>query len=629
VSSILASRPKRLDRWLDCWAELSQRRWAGPIRILGPWVLAALALYVFATSTSAYVQLITGTVIIYAISAIGLNVLMGQAGLVSIGNAALMAVGAFTTAILSPKAFWGAFPIPIIASAIVGGAVGLLIALPALRLKGIYLALATLALQYIVQFAGDQYESHTNDISGVPVSPLKIGAKTFSYGSDFVLLLGVFLGLTVLVVRALSRHPAGRMWNALRESELAATAIGVNAGRWKLTAFVVSSAIVSVAGSLYAYFNQIVSADSFTLDFAIVFIVILIVGGMGTITGAIVGSIVVVSLPYVLTSLTSGFSDGGIGGWLANNVPYVNNGLYGILVLVVLLYLPEGVVPALGRLGHWAARRVTVNSSTGNSSTGNSSTRDSGTVSAVAADASGRVPPVAGDELLRTDGLEVRYQNGARAVNGIRLRVRPHSIVAILGRNGAGKTSTLRAISGFLVAEGVKVSGTVDFNGRSTLGMAPARTADLGMVLVPERSKVFPSLTVGEHLRLATSGGYQDVLDRPYFTRLRERLDQPAGLLSGGERQLLALATATLLRPQLLMVDEFSLGLAPVMISEVSRVIRGLREQGMTIVIVEQNAAAALELADWVYLMEAGTIVAEGPPADMAQRLALTGQGAS
>jgi branched-chain amino acid transport system permease protein len=579
-----------------------------------PWVLGAVGLVLFASATSPYVQLIAGTVLIYAISAIGLNLVMGQAGLVSIGNAALMAVGAYTTAILAKSEMLGVFPIPIVASAVVGGLVGLLIALPALRLKGIYLALATLALQFFVVFAGDRYQQESGLLSGAPVAPLSIAGHTFVPGRDFLFLLGGFLGLTILVVRAMSRHAPGRMWTAIRESELAATAVGVNAARWKLSAFVVSSAIIAVSGSLFAYYNQIVSAESFTLEFAVVFIIILILGGMGTMSGAVVGSIVVVSLPYLLTQLTSNLPSGAVGNWLSSNIFYVNNGLYGLLVLVVLLYMPAGLVPSvMGRVKRLWARRPSAAAATELADRPSAAVRPAPSTTGQAA-------------LLEVTDLDVMYETGARAVSGLHLRVEPNTIVAVLGRNGAGKTSTLRAVSGFLPTEQVRLKGGIRFDGRDIGGISPGRTAGLGLVLVPERDKIFPSLTVHEHLKLAVASGYESVIDKPYFRRLKDRLEQPAGLLSGGERQLLALATASVLKPKLLMVDEFTLGLAPVMIQEVARVIRGLKEDGMTILLVEQNAAAALDLADRVYLMEGGEVVAEGASAEMAGRVTMTSE---
>jgi ABC-type branched-subunit amino acid transport system ATPase component len=234
-----------------------------------------------------------------------------------------------------------------------------------------------------------------------------------------------------------------------------------------------------------------------------------------------------------------------------------------------------------------------------------------------------------GPAILEVRDLDVMYETGARAVSGVNLWVEPNSIVAVLGRNGAGKTSTLRAVSGFLATEQVRLHGEVQFDGESVAGSPPGRTAALGLVLVPERDKIFPSLTVHEHLRLAVASGYDEVIDKPYFRRLKDRLEQPAGLLSGGERQLLALATASVLKPKLLMVDEFTLGLAPVMIQEVARVIRRLREDGMTILLVEQNAAAALDIADYVYLMEGGEVLAHGTSGEMASHVTMTAEVAS
>jgi ABC-type branched-subunit amino acid transport system ATPase component len=221
--------------------------------------------------------------------------------------------------------------------------------------------------------------------------------------------------------------------------------------------------------------------------------------------------------------------------------------------------------------------------------------------------------------VLRVDDLTVTYRTGARAVDGVSLRVEEHQIVAILGRNGAGKTSTLRSISGFLKTEGVRLGGRVRMGDVDLLGRSPAQASKLA-VLVPERDKIFPDLTVAEHLRVVRGSITDPTLESdPTFSRLWERSNLPAGLLSGGERQLLALAAAWQLKPALMMVDEFTLGLSPVMIRRVSDVIRRLRdEQNMTFLVVEQNAAAALDLADWVYVMEGGRIVAEGAPSDMA-----------
>ncbi len=590
-------------------------RWAWA---LAPWVLAAAAVLLFVGHENAFVLLITGTAVIYAMSAIGLTWLMGRAGLVSIGNGAIMAVGAYTTAILAPKAGWGAFPIPLVISGLFGAVVGLLIGIPALRLRGIYLALGTLALQYIVVFAGSQYESHTGDVSGIPVAALSIAGHEFTYGRGFVFILFGFLGLSILLVRNVLRHAPGRMWHSIRESELAASAVGVNVTRWKLSAFVGSSALIAVSGSLFAYYTEIVSSEGFSLDFAISFIVMIIIGGTGSIAGAIVGAVVVTILPHLLTTLTNELPSSGIGNWLHTNVFYLNNGLYGILVLLFLLYQPDGIVPGLRRLAAGILRRFAPLPQVGVEVADNPVGAPPADTPLVARPAVNGHRP-AHPSVLSVENLTVTYRTGARAVDGVSLRVDENSIVALLGRNGAGKTSTLRAISGFMTSEQVRLKGRITIDGREVLGLPPVKASELA-VLVAERDKIFPNLTVAEHLRIARPRGGESVENEEFFAGLRSRSHQSAGLLSGGERQLLALAMAWQLKPRLLLVDEFSLGLAPVMIRRVAEVIRQLREEhGMTFLIVEQNAAAALDLADWVYVLEGGKVVAEGLPSEIGK----------
>ena len=576
------------------------------------WLLGVLVLLAILGVGSQFALFVTGTVIIYAISALGLDLLMGRAGQVSIGNAALMAVGGYTAALVSNQA-WGPFPMPIIVGGAAGALVGLIVGLPALRLRGIYLALATLALHFIVVFGADRYQQKTGHISGLSPTPPSFAGFDFVYGKSYVILLAVFLGLTVLVLRNVYRHAPGRMWMGIRESELGAAAIGVNATRWKLIAFVTSSTIVACSGALFAYYTQSVSSETFSLDFAITFIVMIIIGGVGSIAGAITGATIVTLAPYGLTWVTQQLPASPLSGWLHDNVFYLNNGLYGLLVLFFLLYQPDGAVPGLRRLGKWALAQAF----------GTGGSRAEATSARVIEPArhlqSGR------PALLRVEDLGVTYRTGARAVDGVELEVPEGAIVALLGRNGAGKTSTLRAISGFFGSEHVRVDGRILVDGRNVAGMSPVRAAKLGLVLVPERDKVFGSLRVIDHLRIADPARGEALRDEPLFAPLWTRLESPAGLLSGGERQLLSLSTAWLLRPRLLMIDELSLGLAPVMIRRLVAGVRELRDKhGMTFLLVEQNAAAALEVADWVYVMEAGRVVAQGTPDEVRRHNLLT-----
>lgn len=224
--------------------------------------------------------------------------------------------------------------------------------------------------------------------------------------------------------------------------------------------------------------------------------------------------------------------------------------------------------------------------------------------------------------LLSVEKLEVVYQRAITAVQGISLVALPGQIVAVLGTNGAGKSTTLRAISGFLGIDDARVTdGTVTFKDARVENRSPNELTRRGIVLVPERDKVFPNLTVAENLAVPFAPtargrrGSEDLVYQ-YFPRLFDLRSRTAGLLSGGERQMLALGSALVCRPELLLVDELSLGLAPVVVDELmAGLVRIRGDLGLTIVMVEQSAAAALAVADHGYVLENGRVVLDGDAA--------------
>jgi|SRR5579884_504313 len=225
--------------------------------------------------------------------------------------------------------------------------------------------------------------------------------------------------------------------------------------------------------------------------------------------------------------------------------------------------------------------------------------------------------------MLTVENLEVVYSRVIVAVQGISLRVPEHSIVAVLGTNGAGKTTTVRAISGFLPVDDAEIrKGSIYFRGQSIAKLPPYYIAQAGVVLVPERRKIFETLTVWDNLRLArvrrkVSSDWHQQAERLFsiFPALAARRKQLAGYLSGGERQMLAIAQGLLCEPRLLIVDELSLGLAPHLVHELMKRIRQLRQEfDVSVLLIEQDAISALEIADYGYIMESGRIVFEGLP---------------
>jgi len=230
--------------------------------------------------------------------------------------------------------------------------------------------------------------------------------------------------------------------------------------------------------------------------------------------------------------------------------------------------------------------------------------------------------PRSADALLRVEGLEVAY-GGVRALDGVSLAVRRGEVVSVIGANGAGKTSLVHAVTGVVPKQG----GRVTFDGADVTRMPPETLVGRGLTLVPERRELFGALSVQDNLRLGAflranrAAGVRRDLARVYdiFPRLAERRRQRAGTLSGGEQQMLALGRAMMSGPRLLLLDEPSLGLAPLIVQEILRVIVALRDEGVTVLLIEQNARAALKLADYGYLLEAGEVVTEAP-ADRLER---------
>jgi branched-chain amino acid transport system ATP-binding protein len=215
-----------------------------------------------------------------------------------------------------------------------------------------------------------------------------------------------------------------------------------------------------------------------------------------------------------------------------------------------------------------------------------------------------------GPPILALAGVNT-YYGDSHVLQGVTLAVEPATVTCLLGRNGAGKTTTVRTVMGFAPPR----TGQITFQGRTITGAPPHRVARAGIALVPQGRGIFPDLTVRQQLMLAPRrGGW--TLDRVYarFPILAERGNQPGGLLSGGEQQMLAIGRALLQGPRLLIMDEPTEGLAPLFVARVREMLEELRSDGLSVLLVEQNLALALEVADRIYVLNKGRVVFDGPP---------------
>ncbi|HHU69729.1 MAG TPA: ABC transporter ATP-binding protein [Thermoanaerobacterales bacterium] len=223
--------------------------------------------------------------------------------------------------------------------------------------------------------------------------------------------------------------------------------------------------------------------------------------------------------------------------------------------------------------------------------------------------------------MLKVKDLNIRY-GGIHAVRGISFEVSEGEIVAMIGANGAGKSSTLRAICGLVKPE---KGSSINFLGKDLTSAETNQIVRQGITMVPEGRRVFPDLTVRENLILGSyfrkdPQGIKEDMDWVYeiFPRLKERREQLAGTLSGGEQQMLALGRALMSRPKLLMMDEPSLGLAPILVKEIFEILKDIHKQGVTMLLIEQNARMALQLAHYGYVLETGSIILEGTGEELA-----------
>lgn len=221
--------------------------------------------------------------------------------------------------------------------------------------------------------------------------------------------------------------------------------------------------------------------------------------------------------------------------------------------------------------------------------------------------------------MLKIENLEVRY-GGIHAIRGISLEVPMGKIVTLIGANGAGKSSTLRSIAGLIKSK----SGSITWKGKDIMGLLPEQILEMGIALCPEGRRIFPQLTVLENLKLGgytrkDRAGFDASIEKAFtmFPRLKERSWQKGGTLSGGEQQMLALARALMSDPELIMMDEPSLGLAPILVEEVFSIICEINKERKTVLLVEQNAFGALKVSDYAYVLEVGTISLHGKGADL------------
>jgi len=308
---------------------------------------AALAAYPFVAGPLALD--LANQVLLGSIGAVALMLLTGYAGQISLGHAGLLAAGAFTGGILFKELgapFWVTLP----AAALVGAGLGIAFGLPSLRLRGLYLAVSTLALHFIVIHAGAEYETRRGFSTGIVIDPPRIGDWVLRDARAWYFVLLAFALANLLFSLNLLRARTGRAWRAVHGREAVAEALGISVRRAKLAAFVVSSAITAVAGCLFAYYRGFVSVEAFSLYLTIQYVAMIIIGGMGSLLGAVLGTVFVTVFPYAIEAAMRllGFADR-----LSSVVFAVNYAAFGLVMILFLVLEPQGLVGIWRRVQDW------------------------------------------------------------------------------------------------------------------------------------------------------------------------------------------------------------------------------------------------------------------------------------
>ena len=309
--------------------------------------VAALAIFPFIASPFALD--LACQVFLAGVGALSLMLLTGYAGQISLGHAGLIAAGAFTTGILAREInapFWITLP----ASAVTGIVLGFVFGLPSLRLRGLYLAVSTLALHFIVIYLGGEYETKRGFSTGIVVDPPRFAGLKLTDGRAWYFVLLLAAALSLLICINLLRSRSGRAWRAVHARETVAEALGINIARYKLLAFVISSSMTSVAGCLFAYYRGFVSIEAFDLFLSIQYVAMIIIGGMGSLLGALLGAAFVTLFPYAIESLLKMLPNAQK---LAGDIFAVNYATFGVVMILFLVLEPLGLVGIWRRLQNY------------------------------------------------------------------------------------------------------------------------------------------------------------------------------------------------------------------------------------------------------------------------------------
>jgi len=569
-------------------------------------LLAALAIAValLPLVDAGFIVTLMNYIGIYTLITLGLVLLTGSGGITSFGQAAFVGLGAYATAYLSTAA--GLSPwIGLLAGIVITSVVALVIGYITLHLGGHYLPLTTIAWGMAIYYSFGNFEflgSH-GGIGDIP--PIRLFGYSFDEPQKLYYIIWIFCGLALLAAGNLLRSRQGRAIRALRGGRGMSESLGINVFWVRLCVFILAAALAGGAGWLYAHMTRFVSPAPFGLNAGIEYLLMAVLGGAGTIAGAVVGAASVALLKNWLQDLLP---------HLSTNAANLEIVVFGCLFILLLHKSRSGIVPLVRQYLPQPAMAAPVATSS-------------------AAQALPTKPkPQTGAALLRIEGLTKRF-GGLVAVDNVSFEVTAGTITALIGPNGAGKSTTFNLITGALPA----TSGKVTFAGRALSGIKPHEVVSLGMARTFQHVKLRPTMTLLENVMLGcyarTRSGFAAgalKLDRNeeaavHATAMRElervglapKAYDLAGNLPLGQQRVLEVARALAAAPLLTMLDEPAAGLRSLEKKALAELLRTLRADGMTILLVEHDMDFVMSLADRVVVLDFGKKLAEGVPAEI------------
>ena len=596
------------------------------------------------------------TILIYTILLFGLDIVVGYVGQVSLGHAGLFGIGSYTVGILFFHLgwpIWATLPASIIVTAIFGG----ILALPALKVIGPYLAMVTLAFGTIAQIMINEMSWLTEGPVGIKLTRPEIMGVPMTKAEYFWLVSAVMI-LALIVIDRFVKSQMGRAFEALRDSPVACDCMGVSVYRFKVIAFVISAGFAGLAGGLYAYSEQYISPNTYINELAVLFLLAIIMGGRKSRLGAVIGAAIIVLLPKLLddiqlfrivasiialvvvvgaailfakkltTARRVAIPLAGVVGlaafsfWL-DNISDWRLSIFGFMILLVVYYLQNGIVGFAKSFYQSIAGKA-------KTSRGETAQELDDSISFISSVANQNT----GAELLQVDSVLMQF-GGLKALNNVSLSIKRGTIHGLIGPNGSGKSTMMNVLTGIYMP----TSGNVLFSGQSVVGKTSSDIALSGIARTFQNVQLFGEMTAIQNILVGLHHTFKSnmveiALHLPRYNKeeaeaharalallkfvgLEDLANEEARNLPYGKQRLLEIARALALDPELLLLDEPAAGLTAPDIKELLRIIRKIRDSGITFILIEHHMDVVMSVCDTVSVLDFGQKIAEGKPAEV------------